>query len=172
MTEPSARYDAGPMNINPAARLRFGDPGYADPTPNDLRAVMQRARLTGSQVGDLVGVDSRTVRKWTGGERAMPYSAWRLLLLETAEKIDVVAPEPPAEVFRTSAGILFESMGVLYLITSEAVADELGVEGGPTDQQLSPHWPTVLRAARLATRTGYKGALVITQEELQRARRQ
>lgn len=85
MTEEAAPYDLGPSgvtSVHPDTLLVFTDPRYRNPTPTDVRALMRSSGLTGSQVGDIVGVDGRTVRKWTGGERSMPYSAWRLLLLE------------------------------------------------------------------------------------------
>ena len=45
-----------------------------------LRAFLRERGLSGAQAGALIGVDGRTVRKWTGDERAMPYSAWFCLL--------------------------------------------------------------------------------------------
>ncbi len=84
MTEEATPYDVGPSgvpSVHPDTLLVFTDPRYRNPTPMDVRALMRRSGLTGSRVGDIVGVDGRTVRKWTGGERSMPYSAWRLLLL-------------------------------------------------------------------------------------------
>lgn len=40
---------------------------------------MQRHNLTGADVGRIVGVESRAVRRWTGGFRNMPAAAWILL---------------------------------------------------------------------------------------------
>lgn len=59
-------------------------------TPDTLRAVLSRHSLTGSQAGRLLGVDSRTIRKWTAAaeittHRDMPESAWWLLLILTGE---------------------------------------------------------------------------------------
>ena len=59
-------------------------------TPDALRGVLTRHALTGSQAGRLLGVDSRTIRKWTAHEtitthRNMPESAWWLLLILTGE---------------------------------------------------------------------------------------
>lgn len=59
----------------------FYHPDYQAPTTEELRGLMKDCGWTGAKVGALVGVDSRTVRRWTGGERPIPYSAWRLLLL-------------------------------------------------------------------------------------------
>lgn len=50
------------------------------PSPERLRELMKKHGLTGSKVAEIVGVNSRTVRKWTGGERGIPEPAWRLLL--------------------------------------------------------------------------------------------
>ena len=38
--------------------------------------------FTGVQARALLGVSGRMIRKWIGGEREIPYSAWRLLLIE------------------------------------------------------------------------------------------
>jgi hypothetical protein len=59
-------------------------------TPDTLRGILSRHGLTGAQTGRLLGVDSRTIRKWTAAtdganHRAMPASAWWLLLLLTDE---------------------------------------------------------------------------------------
>lgn len=59
-------------------------------TPDALRGVLSRHKLTGSQAARLLGVDSRTVRRWTSPDaidshREMPISAWWLLLLLTGE---------------------------------------------------------------------------------------
>ena len=66
--------------------LPFSDPDYSEPSWKDLRAVIQRLGWTGSQVSDFVGVESRTVRKWTSppdtsNHAQVPYAAWRLLLI-------------------------------------------------------------------------------------------
>lgn len=55
-------------------------------SPDALRAALARHSLTGSQAGRLLGVDSRTIRKWTAADdinnhRDMPESAWWLLLI-------------------------------------------------------------------------------------------
>ncbi len=73
------------QTIRPETLLEFSDPQYLDPSPTELRTLLSRANLTGAKAGDLVGVNGRTIRKWTGGERAIPYAAWRLLLKETGE---------------------------------------------------------------------------------------
>lgn len=59
---------------------------YEPPTSNQVRILLKQLNLTGAEAADIVGVHSRTVRKWTADEstanhRAIPYAAWRLLLI-------------------------------------------------------------------------------------------
>lgn len=65
------------------AWVAFSDPEYSPPTPMEIREVLKTAGLTGREAGERLGVNGRTVRKWTGGQCQMPYSAWRLLLVQT-----------------------------------------------------------------------------------------
>jgi len=83
MTEERANYrvEGRPEGIRPETLLCYGDANYAEPTTDDIRAALTIKGLSGSEAGELLGVNGRTIRKWTGGEQAMPYSAWRLLLL-------------------------------------------------------------------------------------------
>lgn len=55
------------------------------PTAAEVRHLIERANLTNSQAGILLGVNSRTIRKWTGGERPMPPASWRLLQVLVGE---------------------------------------------------------------------------------------
>lgn len=69
-------------------------------SPDGLRAALARHALTGSQAGRLLGVDSRTIRKWTAAadinnHRDMPESAWWLLLILTG---DITVPDLLAHV--------------------------------------------------------------------------
>ena len=48
-----------------------------------LRGLMHYAGLSGAQVGQLAGVDSRTVRRWTAAQYQLPYAAWYTLLAKT-----------------------------------------------------------------------------------------
>ena len=83
MSEEHGTYKVeGRTEVRREARLPFGDPRYAAPTSAEFREVTRLLGLTGSEAGRLLGVDGRTIRKWIGGERDVPYSAWRLLLLE------------------------------------------------------------------------------------------
>lgn len=63
---------------------------YEIPSPDELKAFLKKHDLTGAQAGKMVGVDSRTIRRWTAEEgttsfRKIPWSAWALLQLLTGE---------------------------------------------------------------------------------------
>lgn len=82
MTEEHGEYRvAGRTEVRREALLPFADPRYRPPTADELREVTRMLALTGSQAGLLLGVTSRAIRKWIGGESDVPYSAWRLLLI-------------------------------------------------------------------------------------------
>lgn len=74
--------------IRHGCRLPFKDPRYTPPRPEEIREALRLGGFSGTQAAVFLGVSStekkgsRTVRKWTGGEAAIPYSAWRLLLIE------------------------------------------------------------------------------------------
>jgi DNA-binding transcriptional regulator YiaG len=63
-----------------ASALEKYDNGFTSPTSDEVREVKRLSGKTGKQIADMLGVDGRTVRKWVGGEREMPYAAWRLLI--------------------------------------------------------------------------------------------
>jgi len=48
---------------------------YLPPTGAELRALLRRWELTGAVAAELVGCHPRTVRKWAGDERPMPFAA-------------------------------------------------------------------------------------------------
>jgi hypothetical protein len=57
---------------------------YEIPNSEQLREFLKHHNLTGGEAARLVGVDPRTVRKWTAYEgadnkRAIPWSAWTLM---------------------------------------------------------------------------------------------
>lgn len=84
MTEERVIYNvAGDGNapIRETALLEYSDSRYTPPEPDEIRAALHLASLTGREAADLLGVSTgRTIRKWVGGEQAMPYAAWRLLI--------------------------------------------------------------------------------------------
>src|SRR5690349_3926676 len=93
MTEERATYRVeGRTEVRKEARLPFASSRYRAPTKDEFRTVTQTLGLTGSMVGSLLGVTSRAVRKWIGGESEVPYSAWRLLLIHAG-----LALEDPGE---------------------------------------------------------------------------
>ncbi|GAW47596.1 transcriptional regulator [Vibrio sp. 1733] len=52
---------------------------WSRPTGEEIREVLRLAGLTGSQAAKKLGLGpsgSRTVRRWTGEESNIPYSAW------------------------------------------------------------------------------------------------
>lgn len=175
MTEEHARYDTGQAEISPAALLPFGDAGYATPTPADVRAAIRRAQLTGSQVGDLLGVDGRTVRKWVGGEREIPYSAWRLLLIETKALEDQKLMSEPTNISATARGdILFRSDGRDFLVSYDGLNDMFGLrgaEGLTLDQALLKYFDIVREASRLDDLRSVNGRVVIHYEALERGKK-
>lgn len=79
--EPGIYRVEGRVEVRRETRLPFASQGYRAPTKDEFRSVTQTLGLTGSMVGQLLGVTSRAVRKWIGGESEVPYSAWRLLLI-------------------------------------------------------------------------------------------
>ncbi len=80
MTETRAEYQVSGQPAAPRQEtlLPYAH-GYSPPTPEEIRTVLRLTGLTGAAAADLVGVTGRTVRKWVGAEREIPYSAWRLL---------------------------------------------------------------------------------------------
>ncbi|MCV4777601.1 transcriptional regulator, partial [Escherichia coli] len=64
-----------PVLIRSECFLRLGA-GRDCPTPEEIRTLMQIAELTGSKAATLTGLkDSRTVRRWVGGDTPIPFSA-------------------------------------------------------------------------------------------------
>lgn len=82
----------GQAEVRKEACLPFSSELFRAPTKDEFRSVTQQLRLSGAEVGRLLGVHGRTVRKWIGGETEIPYSAWRLLLIRAG-----LATEDPGE---------------------------------------------------------------------------
>lgn len=62
------------------------DPLYRPPTPTEIKAVLDFTDWKQVKAAQLVGVGyerggSQTIRRWRKGEREIPYSAWRLILI-------------------------------------------------------------------------------------------
>lgn len=63
---------------------------YDTPSSSELRDFLNRHNLTGSMAGKLVGVDSRSVRRWTAPEgesshKNIPWASWCVLRLLCGE---------------------------------------------------------------------------------------
>lgn len=55
---------------------------WEPPTGAEIREVLRRAGLSGGKAAKMLGLGSkgdRTVRRWTGEDSEIPYSAWALL---------------------------------------------------------------------------------------------
>lgn len=77
--ETPAQYGQEPAEIRPETLRKYGA-GWEQPTPAEVRAVIKLAGLTGAEAAQLVGLsDSRTVRRWTGGQSDIPFAAWAIL---------------------------------------------------------------------------------------------
>ena len=72
--------------------LPFSDPNYIPPTPGEIDQLIKLCEWSQNDTAKLVGITynpkkgSSTIRKWrakttSDDYRAIPYSAWRLLLL-------------------------------------------------------------------------------------------
>lgn len=76
--------DVRKCGINTEALFPAADVRYRPPTPEDVRAVLRVLGWTGKAAATTLGLGKkgdRTVRRWTGGERSIPYAAWRFMLL-------------------------------------------------------------------------------------------
>lgn len=75
-----------PTGPDSATLHPFSSPLYRQPSWLDVRAVIDMLGLSGSEVGNLTGVSSRTVRKWTSPPESsnhveIQYSPWHTLLV-------------------------------------------------------------------------------------------
>tara|TARA_R110000764_G_scaffold38098_2_gene84394 strand:- start:338 stop:679 length:342 start_codon:yes stop_codon:yes gene_type:complete len=65
--------------LNPSTLLSARSGKWVTPTGNDVRVVLAMSGLTGSAAGSLLGVASRTIRKWVGDDQNIKFAAWCLL---------------------------------------------------------------------------------------------
>lgn len=66
----------------------YKNEGWQAPTFRELRTLKEELGLSGAEIADICGTTPRNVRAWMSEDgaanaRRVPYSAWRLLLLET-----------------------------------------------------------------------------------------
>jgi len=55
---------------------------WSSPTGDEIKAALSMAGWTGVELSRRLGVDDRTVRRWTGDEKEIPYAAWCVLCAE------------------------------------------------------------------------------------------
>lgn len=72
----------------PDSYRSIDDPDYREPTPTEIQEVFDHLAVVNSKlvVTKMLGIKGktnpmRTVNRWVDGENAIPYSAWRLLLI-------------------------------------------------------------------------------------------
>lgn len=73
-------YGASVENIRAECLGRFDS--WVPPTGDEIKAALSMAAWTGVELSRRVGVDDRTVRRWTGGEKPIPYAVWCVLCVE------------------------------------------------------------------------------------------
>jgi hypothetical protein len=67
------------IEIRPECLLP-ADHGWQQPTAEEVKAVLKVAGMTGGAASKFLGMhNNRAVRRWTGGDDQIPYSAWALL---------------------------------------------------------------------------------------------
>lgn len=109
MTEERGQYNVTAESgaIRSTCFLPF-DEGWTEPTPAEVRELIKRLDMTGSQVAAFVGAkSSRNVRKWQAentklaqSSSGISYSAWRLL----AERLARIRTDQPSTLDITGAG--------------------------------------------------------------------
>ena len=86
--------------LSPRARtlLPPRESEYIKADRHDLRRLAKLLGLSGSQAANIAGVDSKTFRKWIGGERNIPYASWAMLLIYGGF---ISPPQPKRRYFKT-----------------------------------------------------------------------
>jgi ribosome-binding protein aMBF1 (putative translation factor) len=52
---------------------------WAEPTADEVRAALKMANWSGEELSRRIGVDGRSVRRWTLGETKINYATWCVL---------------------------------------------------------------------------------------------
>ena len=55
---------------------------WAVPTGDEVKIALRLSGLTAESFSNLIGVEGRTVRRWTCDEVSIPYVSWCILCLE------------------------------------------------------------------------------------------
>lgn len=69
---------------------------WVEPNPAEVRAALKLANWSGEELSRRIGVDSRTVRRWTLGEKPINYLAWCVLCVQAGlGQIWTTEAQPP-----------------------------------------------------------------------------
>lgn len=55
---------------------------WIEPNANEVRAALGMASWSGEEFSRRIGVDGRTVRRWTLGEKPINYASWCVLCVQ------------------------------------------------------------------------------------------
>ncbi|WP_335930048.1 hypothetical protein [Paraburkholderia pallida] len=101
--------------------LRPANDFWIRPEANEVREVLRRGKLTGAKAAQILGLGtggSRTIRRYTGGDAAIPYASWAILCevaglgrIWQAEGGSPPADAPPSSSTPPSADELAEAFG-------------------------------------------------------------
>lgn len=60
-------------------------PDWVAPSTDEIRIMLGRANWSAEEFSRRIGVDSRTVRRWTLGEKTINYAPWCVLCAQAGE---------------------------------------------------------------------------------------
>ena len=66
--------------IRPECLQKFQN--WTIPNGDEIKEALREARLSAEAFSQIIGVEGRSVRRWTGNEVDIPYASWCLLCLE------------------------------------------------------------------------------------------
>lgn len=65
------------VDVRPQCLCAYAD--WIEPSVDEVRAVLKMSGWSGEEFSRRVGVDGRTVRRWTLGEKPITYAPWCVL---------------------------------------------------------------------------------------------
>ena len=65
-----------------AGCLRVFSDEWLVPTGDEVKAAIGMTDWSGVELSRRLGIDPRTIRRWTGDEKPIPYAAWCVLCVE------------------------------------------------------------------------------------------
>ncbi len=74
------------LDLRPVTLLSFNK-GWQPPTTDEIRTVLKYIDMSGGEAASRVGVNSRTVRKWTAGETTIPFAVWAIFVEMTTGEL-------------------------------------------------------------------------------------